>query len=109
MKGAQAAMAGAIKDSFTINFYPSGMRFIALFAAITALSAGAARAMPLAAPSPHGADARLLERVTNICGISGCAPVWTKRIRKPLPGFVKHAVPLTVIPASQQQNTAPIK
>jgi hypothetical protein len=89
------------------------MRFIALFAAITALSAGAyggaARAMPLAAPSLHGADAGLLERVTNICGISGCAPVWTKRVRKPLPGFVKHAVPLTVIPASQQQNTAPIK
>jgi hypothetical protein len=105
-----------IKDSFTIKFYQEGMRFIVLLAAITALSTGAgygrAQAMPLIAPPLLGAiggGAPLLERVANICGMNGCAPVWTKRVRKPPANFVKRAVPLTVVPASQQQNAAPLR
>jgi hypothetical protein len=90
------------------------MRFIALLAVITALSTGAwcdrAQAMPLAAPSvlaDSGAAGPLLERVANVCGISGCAPVWTKRVHKPPPNFVKMAVPMTVAPPPR--NTAPLK
>jgi hypothetical protein len=67
-------------------------------------------AMPLAPPALGAANAPtpFVERVANICGINGCAPVWTKRVRKPPPDFVKRAVPLVVVPASQQQNAAPI-
>jgi hypothetical protein len=89
------------------------MRSIARLAAIIALSAavcGSAQAMPLAAPSVLGvpsAAAPLLEQVANICGLSGCSPVWTKRIKKPPPDFVKHAVPI-VVQAHQTQNTAPL-
>jgi hypothetical protein len=87
---------------------------LAAFAAATissAITLGArAVAMPLAPPALGAADAPapLVERVVNICGINGCAPVWTKRVRKPPPNFVKHAVPLAVVPASQRQNAAPI-
>jgi hypothetical protein len=87
---------------------------MAAFAAATILSAAAlatsAAAMPLA-PAPLGApsaDARLLERIVNVCGVGGCSPVWTKRIRKPPADFVKRAVPITVVPANQHQNAAPI-
>jgi hypothetical protein len=90
------------------------MRSIALLAVITALSATAwsdgALAMPLASPSAlslSSADAPLLEQVANICGISGCSPVWTKRYRKPPPNFVKLAAPLVVAPP-QPRNAAPI-
>jgi hypothetical protein len=90
------------------------MRFIALLAVITALSTGTwcgrAQAMPLAAPlalGVPGAAAPLLERVANICGISGCSPVWVKRVHKPPPSFVKMAVPIVVVP--QPRNTAPLK
>jgi hypothetical protein len=89
------------------------MRFIALLAVTTALSTGAwcgrAQAMPLAAPSAFAVPgaAPLLERVANICGISGCSPVWTKRVHKPPPSFVKMAAPIVVTP--QQHNTAPLK
>jgi hypothetical protein len=48
-----------------------------------------------------------ITRVTNICGLSGCAPVWTKRVHKPPPNFVKMAVPMTVAPPPQ--NAAPLK
>jgi hypothetical protein len=42
-------------------------------------------AMPLAVPAPGIANARaaLVERVTNVCGINGCTPVYTKRIVRP--------------------------
>jgi hypothetical protein len=84
------------------------MRFIALLAVITALLAGPwcgrAQAMPLAPPS---APSPLLERVANVCGISGCSPVWTKKVHKPPPSFVKMAVPMTVAPPPR--NAAPIK
>ncbi len=90
------------------------MRFITLVTVITALSAGAwcgrAQAMPLTMPSALGVPsdaAPLLERVANICGISGCSPVWTKRVHKPPPSFVKMAVPIVVTP--QPRNTAPLK
>jgi hypothetical protein len=90
------------------------MRFITLVTVITALSAGAwcsrAQAMPFAAPSALGvssAAAPLLERVANVCGISGCSPVWTKRVHKPPPSFVKMAVPMTVVPPPR--NAAPLK
>ncbi|HTV37601.1 MAG TPA: hypothetical protein VMF12_14300 [Xanthobacteraceae bacterium] len=67
-------------------------------------------AMPLA-PVPLGAgsaDGGLLKPVANICGMNGCAPVWTKRIQKPPANFVKRAVPMTVVPASEHQNSAPL-
>lgn len=87
---------------------------LAAFAAATILSAAtfatSAAAMPLA-PASLGigsADARLLKPVANICGINGCAPVWTKRVQKPPPSFVRRAVPMTVVPVSQHQNTAPL-
>jgi hypothetical protein len=90
------------------------MRIIALLAVITALSTGAwcgrAQSMPLAAPPVLGvqaAAAPLLERVANVCGIGGCAPVWTKRVHKPPPSFVKMAVPMTVV--QPPRNTAPLK
>lgn len=82
---------------------------LASAAILSAISLGTgAVAMPLAPLSLTNAPTPLVERVANICGINGCAPVWTKRIRKPPPNFVKRAVPLTVVPASQQQNSAPI-
>jgi hypothetical protein len=89
------------------------MRFIVLLAVTTALSTGVwcgrAHTMPLAAPSAFAGPgaAPLLERVANICGISGCSPVWTKRVHKPPPSFVKMAAPIVVMP--QQHNTAPLK
>jgi hypothetical protein len=69
----------------------------------------AAQAMPLAAPTAIGAPQEVapITRVANICGLSGCAPVQTKRVHKPPPNFVKMAVPMTVAPPPQ--NAAPIK
>lgn len=63
-------------------------------------------AMPLAPPAFRAASARapLIEPVANVCGISGCAPVWTKRVRKPPPGFVTRAAPLVFPVASAPQN-----
>ena len=87
------------------------MRFIALLAVTTALFTGpwcaGAQAMPLAVRSLPGAAAQSFERVANICGIGGCGPVWTKRVHKPPPSFVKLAAPIVVAP--QPRNTAPIK
>jgi hypothetical protein len=90
------------------------MRSIGLLVVITTLSAGAwcgrAQAMPPAAPSVLGvpnAAAPLLEQVANICGLSGCSPVWTKRIQKPPAGFAKRAAPI-VVQAHQTQNAAPL-
>jgi hypothetical protein len=67
-------------------------------------------AMPVVPPAVEAANAPAprVERVANICGINGCAPVWTKRIRKPPANFVKRAVPLAVVPASRLHNAAPI-
>lgn len=93
------------------------MRFIAPLAVIAALSTGvwcggaqAMPLMPLTALSVFGAPstaAPLLERVTNVCGISGCAPVWTKRIQKPPAGFVQRAAPM-VVQTNQHVNAAPL-
>jgi hypothetical protein len=35
-------------------------------------------------------------RATSVCGVGGCATVFTKRVQHPPAGFVKRAVPLTV-------------
>jgi hypothetical protein len=89
---------------------------LAAFAAGAVLSGVAlgapALAMPLAAPSATGfagVDSALLERVANVCGVNGCAPVWTKRVQKPPPSFTKMAVPITVTVNQQHQNAAPLK
>jgi hypothetical protein len=71
-----------------------------------------ATAMTLAAPSVLGiasADTMPIERVANVCGISGCSPVWTKRVQKPSPNFVKRAVPLVITVNQQHQNDAPLR
>jgi hypothetical protein len=67
-------------------------------------------AIPLAPPAldAGNAPAPLVERVANVCGFNGCAPVQIKRVRKPPPDFVKRAVPLAVAPAGQRRNAAPI-
>jgi len=66
-------------------------------------------AMPLAPPALGAAHAPapLVRRIANICGINGCAPVWTKRVQKPPANFARVAVPLVVAP-NPHQNTAPI-
>jgi hypothetical protein len=76
----------------------------------SAALAASVKAMTLAATRPPAAaTASQLMPVAVICGIGGCAPVWTKRVHKPSPNFVKRAVPLSAVPASQQQNAAPLK
>jgi hypothetical protein len=75
----------------------------------SAALAASVKAMTLAAPRSPAATALQLMPVAVICGVSGCAPVWTKRVHKPSPNFVKRAVPLSAVPASQQQNAAPLK
>jgi hypothetical protein len=45
-----------------------------------------------------------IQQVRNICGINGCAPVFTKRIQKPPRKFTATAAPLVV---SGTQATAP--
>ena len=84
---------------------------LAAIAAVTFLSsamlASPAAAMPLAAPASFGAanaPAPGVKRVTNVCGLSGCAPVWTKRVRKPPVGFVRRAAPLVFPMATATQN-----
>lgn len=59
-------------------------------------------------PALASAPAASLERVTNVCGINGCAPVQIKRMHKPPPNFTKMAVPL-MINVNQHQNAAPPK
>ncbi len=82
---------------------------LASAAILSTISLGTgAVALPLAPPPLTNAPAPLVERVANICGINGCAPVWTKRIHKPPANFVKRAVPLAVVPASEHPNSAPI-
>ncbi len=63
----------------------------------------AARAMPLGTVRAEP----VITRVAVICGLGGCAPVFTKRVHKPPPNFVKMAVPMTVVQPSQ--NAAPLK
>jgi hypothetical protein len=58
-----------------------------------------ATAMTIAPPLPSGAakaNAWPLQRVRSICGINGCAPVFTKRIVKPPHTFTTRAAPLAV-------------
>lgn len=71
--------------------------------------ATSAVAMPLA-PQPflRAANSSLLERVTNICGINGCAPIHVKRMRKPPPDFVKRAAPL-VFPIASAAPKQPVQ
>lgn len=89
------------------------MRLIALIAiAVPAAGVwcGYADARPLApfALGAVGAKAPPIERVANVCGINGCAPIWTKRVQKPPPGFLKRAVPI-VVQANPHQNAAPLR
>lgn len=88
---------------------------LAAFAAGAVLSGATlcaqAVAMPLAAPAALGVartGSPLLERVTNVCGINGCARVLIKRFYKPPPSFTKKAVPIAVT-VNQHQNAAPLK
>ncbi len=63
-------------------------------------------AMTPAAPSALGAasaPSALVERVTNVCGMNGCAPVQTKRVQKPRRKGVIPALSF-VQPASSPQN-----
>jgi len=76
---------------------------IALVAAAAVLSSGRfasqATAVTAALPSLRAAAneaAVPIERVRTICGISGCAPVFTKRIQKPPRKFTTTAAPLVV-------------
>jgi hypothetical protein len=75
---------------------------LVLLAVATVLSAAAvgsqATAMP-AARLPRGAataGAVPVWQVRTICGINGCAPVFTKRIQKPPRKFTSTAAPLVV-------------
>ncbi len=55
--------------------------------------------MPLAVPAVSAAanaNADLIVRVTSVCGVGGCAQVFTKRVQHPPAGFVQRAVPLTI-------------
>jgi hypothetical protein len=74
-----------------------------------ALLAGQATAMNAALP-PLRAAARAnawpTERVRSVCGISGCAPVFTKRIVKPPRSFTARAAPL-VVPGTPAPAPAP--
>jgi hypothetical protein len=82
-------------------------------AAAAVLSAGPfgsqATAMNAALP-PLRAAARAntwpIERVRSVCGISGCAPVFVKRIQKPPRTFTARAVPL-VVPGTPAPAPAP--
>jgi hypothetical protein len=67
---------------------------ITILALAAAIAADRARAMPLAAPVLGPAD--LIVRVTSVCGVGGCAMVFTKRVQHPPLGFVKRAVPLAI-------------
>jgi hypothetical protein len=63
------------------------------------IAAGPAHAMPFAARlsgAAAAANAVPIVRVMNVCGVGGCAPVFTKRVEQPPAGFVRRAVPLTV-------------
>jgi hypothetical protein len=88
------------------------MRFIALFATIATLSigfrCGHAEAMPIAPSALDAADAgpALLERVVNVCGVNGCAPIHVRRVQKPPPDFVRRAAPL-VFPIASAPRSPP--
>jgi hypothetical protein len=77
-----------------------------------ALFSGAALGTPASAmtlgplPSASGADAALLERVINVCGINGCAPIHVRRIQKPPANFVRRAAPL-VFPVANPPPAQP--
>jgi len=68
-----------------------------------------AAAMPFAASVADSADARaaLLDRVTNVCGINGCTPVFTKRIVRPRRTGNLVSVPVVVQPAPVVVQPAP--
>ncbi len=85
-------------------------------AAIAAIVCGGpfctrAQAMMPLSPSTFGATgagATLTVPIAIVCGRTGCTPVWTKRVRKPPPNFVKRAVPLAIT-VNQHQNAAPLR
>jgi hypothetical protein len=52
------------------------------------------------------ANAWPVEHVRSVCGISGCAPVFVKRIQKPPRTFTARAVPL-VVPGARAPAPAP--
>jgi hypothetical protein len=71
--------------------------------------AGQATAMDAALPPLRAAakaNAWPIERVRSVCGISGCAPVFTKRIQKPPRTFTAKAAPL-VVPGTPAPAPAP--
>jgi hypothetical protein len=72
---------------------------IAILVSAVSIAADQARAMPFGGPATPGAataNADLIVRVTSVCGVGGCAQVYTKRVHHPPAGFVKRAVPLAV-------------
>ena len=82
-------MQGLLRAAFAIAILTSAASF----------AANQAHAMPLAAPAVPGtatANADLVVRVANICGVGGCAPVFIKRVEHPPIGFVRRAVPFAV-------------
>lgn len=91
------------------------MRKITLVAIATAALllggpfASQATAMNAALPPLRAAakaNAWPIEHVRSVCGISGCAPVFTKRIVKPPRTFTAKAVPL-VVPGAPAPAPAP--
>jgi len=59
--------------------------------------------------SAVGANTDLIVRVTSVCGVGGCAPVFTKRVQHPPAGFVQRAVPLAVPRPGALQPANPSK
>lgn len=90
------------------------MRKIMLIALAAAVLSGGpfasqATAMNAALPPLRAAataSALPIERVRSVCGISGCAPVFVKRIQKPPRTFTARAVPL-VVPGAPAPAPAP--
>ena len=92
------------------------MRKIMLIAITTAAVllggpfANQAAAMEAAALPPLRAAAKAnawpIEHVRSVCGISGCAPVFVKRLQKPPRTFTARAVPL-VVPGAPAPAPAP--
>jgi hypothetical protein len=85
---------------------------LAALAAVALLSAGMlgthAAAMTLAPPQAFGvASVRgtLVERVTNVCGMNGCAPVQTKRIVRPKQFGSLVSTPIIVQPGSSLRQS----
>ncbi len=72
---------------------------IVILGLAVAAAADPACAMPLGAPAaPDAASASgdFILRIASVCGVGGCAPVFTKRVEHPPAGFARRAVPLAI-------------